>query len=90
MFWQTFSAVFVTVFLAELGDKTQLSTMLYASKTQANHWAVFCGSALALVCASAIGVALGSQFEKWIDPKTLKVIAGVLFVAVGLWTIFSE
>jgi putative Ca2+/H+ antiporter (TMEM165/GDT1 family) len=90
MFWQTFSTVFVTVFLAEIGDKTQLSTMLYASKNPTSPWAVFFGSASALVCAAAIGVVVGSQLEKIISPKTLKLLAGIAFIGIGIWTIFSD
>lgn len=88
-FWSIFSTVFVTVFLAEIGDKTQLATMLFATKEGTSKWAIFFGSAAALVLAAGIGVVVGEQLGKWISPKTLKWIAGLGFVAIGLWTMFS-
>lgn len=88
-FWSVFSSVFVTVFLAEIGDKTQLATMLFATKEGTSKWAIFFGSAAALVLAAGIGVLVGEQLGKWISPKTLKWIAGLGFVAIGLWTMFS-
>lgn len=88
-FWSVFSTVFATVFLAEIGDKTQLATMLFATKEGTSKWAIFFGSAAALVLAAGIGVLVGEQLGKWISPKTLKWIAGLGFVAIGLWTMFS-
>lgn len=88
-FWSLFSTVFVTVFLAEIGDKTQLATMLFATKEESNKWAIFLGSAVALVLAAGIGVLVGEQLGKWISPKTLKWIAGAGFVVIGIWTIVS-
>jgi putative Ca2+/H+ antiporter (TMEM165/GDT1 family) len=88
-FWSVFSTVFITVFLAEIGDKTQLATMLFATKEETNKWAIFFGSAAALVLAAGIGVVVGEQLSKWISPKVLKWIAGIGFVAIGLWTIIS-
>lgn len=90
MFWQTFTTVLTTVFLAEIGDKTQLATMLFASDQETSKWSVFFGSSLALVLAAGIGVMVGAQMEKMVSPQTLKVVAGVGFIAVGLWTIFSK
>jgi putative Ca2+/H+ antiporter (TMEM165/GDT1 family) len=81
--------VFVTVFLAEIGDKTQLATMLFATKQESSKWAIFLGSAVALVLAAGIGVLVGEQLGKWISPKTLKWIAGAGFVVIGIWTIVS-
>ncbi len=88
-FWSVFSTVFITVFLAEIGDKTQLATMLFATKEATNKWAIFFGSAAALVLAAGIGVMIGEQLGKWISPKILKWIAGIGFVAIGVWTVMS-
>lgn len=88
--WQAFLTVFVTVFLAEIGDKTQLATMLFSAKGETNKWVVFAGSASALVLAAAIGVLVGAQLERFVSPATLKLVAGLGFIAVGLWTIFSK
>ena len=87
---RAFFTVFVTVFLAEIGDKTQLATMLFASEAKTSKWVIFAGSALALVLAAGIGVLVGAQLERLISPRTLKVIAGVGFMAIGLWTIISR
>lgn len=87
---KAFFSVFITVFLAEIGDKTQLATMLFAAEANANKWVIFAGSALALVLAAAIGVLVGAQLERIVSPRTLKIVAGVGFVAIGLWTIFSK
>jgi len=88
--WQAFLTVFVTVFLAEIGDKTQLATMLFSAKGETNKWVVFAGSATALVLAAGIGVLVGAQLERFVSPATLKLVAGLGFIAVGLWTIFAK
>jgi putative Ca2+/H+ antiporter (TMEM165/GDT1 family) len=82
-----FISVFVTVFLAELGDKTQLATMLFAADQQVSKWTVFAGAALALVATSAIGVVAGSYISTLISPKQLQLIAGAGFIGIGLWTL---
>ncbi len=87
---KAFLSVFITVFLAEIGDKTQLATMLFAADAKSNKWIIFAGSALALVCAAAIGVLVGAQLEKLVSPRTLKIVAGIGFIAIGLWTIVSK
>jgi putative Ca2+/H+ antiporter (TMEM165/GDT1 family) len=87
---KAFFSVFITVFLAEIGDKTQLATMLFAAEAKSNKWIVFAGAALALVLAAAIGVMVGAQLERLISPRTLKIVAGVGFIAIGLWTIISK
>jgi len=87
---KAFLSVFVTVFLAEIGDKTQLATMLFAADAKSNKWIIFAGSALALVLAAAIGVLVGAQLERFISPRTLKIVAGVGFIAIGVWTIISK
>ena len=87
---KAFFAVFVTVFLAEIGDKTQLATMLFAAEAKSNKWIIFAGSALALVLAAAIGVLVGAQLERLISPRTLKIVAGAGFIVIGIWTIVSK
>jgi putative Ca2+/H+ antiporter (TMEM165/GDT1 family) len=87
---KAFFSVFVTVFLAEIGDKTQLATMMFAADAKVSKWIIFAGSALALVLAAAIGVLVGAQLERFISPRTLKIVAGVGFIAIGLWTIISK
>lgn len=87
---KAFFSVFFTVFLAEIGDKTQLATMLFASEAKNSKWVIFAGSALALVLAAAIGVLVGAQLERFIAPRTLKLVAGIGFIAIGLWTLVSR
>jgi len=83
-----FFTVFMTVFLAELGDKTQLATMLFAADKEVSKWMVFFAASAALVLASAIGVIAGAWLSQHIDERQLSTIAGLGFVAIGLWTLF--
>ena len=87
---RTFFSVFATVFLAEVGDKTQLATILFASDAKVNKWLIFGAAALALVVAAGIGVLVGAQVERFVSPRTLKIVAGVGFIAIGIWTIVSK
>ena len=88
--WRSFAAMFVTVFLAEIGDKTQLATMLFSAEGQVSRWVVFAASAAALVTAAAIGVIVGAQIERLVKPQVLRVIAGIGFIAIGAWTIIAR
>lgn len=86
---RAFGTIFLTVFVAEMGDKTQLATMLFAAEGR-SKWLVFGAAGLALVLAAAIGVLVGAQIERWVSPRTLKVIAGIGFLAIGLWTLLAR
>jgi putative Ca2+/H+ antiporter (TMEM165/GDT1 family) len=81
------ATVFATVFVAELGDKTQLATLLYAADAHSPKLTVFVGSAAALVLTSAIGVAAGTFVSQHVSPQVLSWVAGAGFIAIGLWTI---
>lgn len=87
MDFKTFFVVFGTVFLAELGDKTQLATVLFAAKPSASLLTVFAGSALALLLSSGLAVAAGAFVSHYVDPRYLAFIAGAGFVIIGVWTI---
>jgi putative Ca2+/H+ antiporter (TMEM165/GDT1 family) len=89
MDWKVFATVFGTVFLAELGDKTQLATLLFASKNAAALWTVFIGASLALVLTSAIGVAAGALVSQHVSPRSLSYAAGIGFIVIGAWTIYQ-
>jgi putative Ca2+/H+ antiporter (TMEM165/GDT1 family) len=80
-----FAVVFGTIFVAELGDKTQLATLLYASDAENPKLTVFAASALALVLTSAIGVLAGSALSHYVSPKVVSWIAGIGFIVIGLW-----
>jgi putative Ca2+/H+ antiporter (TMEM165/GDT1 family) len=89
MDWKIFAAVFVSVFVAEMGDKTQLATMLFASDKEVSKWTIFFGASLALVATSAIGVMLGSVISNYVSEKTLHYVAGAGFVIIGVWTLWK-
>ena len=82
MDWKTLATTFGAIFIAELGDKTQLATLSMSSTAQAK-WAVFIGSALALVTTSAIAVLAGTAVTRVIPPVWLRRFAGVVFIAIG-------
>jgi putative Ca2+/H+ antiporter (TMEM165/GDT1 family) len=84
--WKILLTVFATVFIAELGDKTQLATLLFAADKEVNKWLVFAGASLALIATSAIGVLAGGAISRYVSEQTLHVIAGIGFIAIGLWT----
>ena len=85
-----FGTVFITIFLAELGDKTQLATLLYASQAEHPRLIVFVASAAALVLSSAIAVLAGSVISQYVNPRILSWVAGFGFIAVGVWVLFSN
>jgi putative Ca2+/H+ antiporter (TMEM165/GDT1 family) len=84
-----FATVFSTIFVAELGDKTQLATLLYASDAAHPKLTVFAASATALVLTSALGVLAGSAVAEHVDPKVVRWIAGLGFIAVGVWVLLA-
>ena len=81
--------VFATVLLAELGDKTQLATMLFAADKEVSKWTVFAGASLALVVASGLGVLAGGAVSQYVNEKYLHYIAGAGFVIIGIWTLLT-
>ena len=84
-----FGTVFTTVFLAELGDKTQLATLLFSANSPGARWTVFAASASGLVLACAIGVLAGDVVARSIDTRLLTRIAGAAFIVIGLWTMLK-
>jgi len=81
--------IFGTVFLAELGDKTQLATLLFAANRANNAWLVFAAAALALLVACALGVVVGSTLSNYVSTRYLSILAGIGFVAIGFWTLWG-
>ena len=79
--------IFITVFLAELGDKTQLATLLFAAYQRTSKVGVFAASAGALVLSSLIAVVVGAQLSNYVAPRVLKIIAGIGFVIIGVWVL---
>lgn len=82
--------IFITVFLAELGDKTQLATILFAAERETSPLMVFAAAAAALVLSTALAVALGVAAERYLTLLPLKLLAGLGFVAIGLWTVWDH
>ena len=89
MDWKVFLTVFGTVFLAELGDKTQLATVLFASRNTVSLWTIFIAASAALVLTSAIGVAAGAVISAYVNPRHLSYAAGIGFIVIGAWTIYQ-
>jgi putative Ca2+/H+ antiporter (TMEM165/GDT1 family) len=79
--------VFTAVFIAELGDKTQLATLLFAADKEVSRLTVFIGASLALIVASGIGVLAGGLISQHVSEKYLHYIAGIGFVGIGIWTL---
>jgi putative Ca2+/H+ antiporter (TMEM165/GDT1 family) len=85
---KVFLTIFSVVFIAELGDKTQLATMLFATDKEVNKATVFLAASAALIVASAIGVLAGSLLSDYINEKILHYIAGIGFVVIGIFTLY--
>ena len=90
MNWPAFLTVFSSTFIAELGDKTQLSTLLFASDSRHSRWLVFTAASLALVTSSALGVLAGTYLGRWFTPSLLRYLAGFGFIAIGLYTLLKH
>lgn len=79
--------VFASVFLAELGDKTQLATLMFATNKELSRLGVFASSSVALVLSALLAVVFGGQIAAFVSTEKLKIIAGVGFIVIGLWTL---
>ncbi len=86
--WQMVFSTFTLIFLAELGDKTQLSTFAFASRSRA-PLSVFLGASLALVCTSLLAVVLGEVLGRIVPERAMKIAAGLLFLGFGVWTLIE-
>lgn len=82
-FWGVFSSTFITIFLAELGDKTQVTTMLMSAESQ-SPIVVFAGAGSALIATSLVGVLLGRWLSKRVSEETLDICAGVLLLLITI------
>lgn len=88
MEWKLFLTVFASIFVAEMADKTQLVTLLFAADKAVNKWVIFLGSASALVVASAIGVLAGTMLSHVVSVRMMSVVAGTGFILIGAWTLY--
>jgi putative Ca2+/H+ antiporter (TMEM165/GDT1 family) len=82
--------IFLSILLAELGDKTQLATLLFATDPKLSRVGVFVASAAALTVSSLCAVLLGEQITRLISPTLLETLAGIGFVAIGLWILLAK
>lgn len=82
MDWKILFSTFGAIFLAELGDKTQLAGLALSAGSK-SKWSVFAGSALALVLTSAIAVAAGETISRLVSPIWLRRAAGLAFLVMG-------
>lgn len=85
-----FATVFSTIFVAELGDKTQLATLLYASDASHPKLTVFAAAACALVLTTALAVLAGSFVAEHVSPRLVRWTAGLGFIAVGVWVLLGR
>lgn len=81
-YWAIFASTFITIFLAEMGDKTQLATLLITAESR-SPWIVFIASAVALISTSLVGVLLGYWLSKWLTPKKLNVAVAILLLFIS-------
>ncbi|HET6146359.1 MAG TPA: TMEM165/GDT1 family protein [Polyangia bacterium] len=89
MDWKLLISTFVSIFVAEIGDKTQLATLSLAAGGK-SRLSVFAGSALALCATSAIAVLVGEGVSRFVSPVWLRRIAGAVFIVMGLLFLFSR
>ncbi len=82
-FMGVFIGTFTTVFVAELGDKTQIATLLLSAQS-GKPVLVFIGAALALVCSSLVGVLVGQWMAKFLPASKVQQMAGILMTGLGL------
>ncbi len=82
MDWKLLATTFAAIFVAELGDKTQLATLSLSAGGQ-SRWMIFAGAALALVSTSALGVVGGEAVSRFVSPVWLRRVAGVAFILMG-------
>ena len=89
MDWKIFGTAFVTLFLAELGDKTQLAIITMTAKTDSKV-AVFLGASLALVVVSLLAVVFGGLLSQYIPTEWLQRIVAVAFIVIGVLMLFGK
>lgn len=88
MEWKLFATVFAGIFVAEMADKTQLLTMLFAADKDVSKLTIFFTAALALVMTSAIGVVAGTLLSQLINARMMSMIAGAGFIVIGVFTFY--
>jgi putative Ca2+/H+ antiporter (TMEM165/GDT1 family) len=85
-----FFTVFGTIFLAELGDKTQLAVMALSAENKNGLLSILLGSILALALTSLLGVLLGGVIAKYVSANIIQYIAGGLFIIIGIFIVLGK
>jgi putative Ca2+/H+ antiporter (TMEM165/GDT1 family) len=88
MDFKTIGVTFLTIFIAEIGDKTQFAAVAAASGSN-SKLSVLLGVILALSCAGALGVGLGSLLSGVMNPRAMQLVSGCIFLAIGAWTLWG-
>lgn len=89
MDWRILLTTFGIIFLAEMGDKTQLAAMTMAAEKK-RPWEVFIGASLALAAVSAIGIVIGSALGHYLPLEWIKRVAGAAFMVIGLLILMGK
>lgn len=89
MEWKIFASTFITIFLAEMGDKTQFAALAASSQTKSTT-TVLLAVVLALGLAGALGVLAGKYLGTFFSPQTMKYVSGSLFILVGIWVLTNK
>jgi Ca2+/H+ antiporter, TMEM165/GDT1 family len=89
MDWKIFASAFITLFLAELGDKTQLAVITMTAKTE-SKLSVFLGASLALIAVTALGVLFGSVLTEYVPTEWLQKIVAAAFIIIGVLMLFGK
>ncbi len=84
MNWKLFLTAFITLFLAELGDKTQLAVITMSANNPESRWAVFLGACLALIAVTAVGILVGDFISRFVPTEWLHRIAAIMFILLGI------
>ena len=89
MDWKIFGTAFVTLFLAELGDKTQLAVITMTASTESKV-SVFLGASLALITVTLLGVLFGGVLSQYVPVEWLQRIVAVAFIVIGVLMLFGK
>jgi putative Ca2+/H+ antiporter (TMEM165/GDT1 family) len=87
---KAYLAIFLSVLVAKLGDKTQLATLLFAASPGIGKTGVFVAASLALIVSTLVAVLAGGLVAEWVPASRLRVLAGVAFLAIGAWMLLGR
>jgi len=85
-----FMTIFITIFLAELGDKNQLATLIFTADSSRSPLFVFLAAVSALILSTLLAVVAGKLLQQYVERLPVGLIAGVLFIAIGIFAIYEH